>query len=332
LFEQSLAKAFQITSRKGDGAMGGGFAYSLDNKRYHTFDYYLKNRFGGKVGKVALDGGFTCPNIDGRVGTGGCIYCSPRGSGDFAADPAQSITRQIARQRERLREKWPDAGCIAYFQAHSGTYAPVEALRDKYEEALACPDVVGLFIATRADLLAPEVVTLLAELHRRTCLVVELGLQTIHDDTAARINRCHTYAQFLEGYRRLEHAGIAVCVHIINGLPGESREMMLETACVVGALRPHSVKLHMLHILKNTAIAPMFEAGLVPLPEMDAYIQLVCDQLELLPSEIVIQRLTGDAPAGDLIAPLWITHKRRVLNGIDKELARRNSRQGLRLE
>jgi len=307
------------------------FPFSLDNKRYHTWNYYLTRRFGGKVGKVALDGGFTCPNRDGTKGWGGCSYCSPRGSGDYAGDPALDIKEQFAGQRAGMLEKWPGARCIAYLQAYSGTYAPIERLERMFYAVLDNPDVVGLCIATRADVLGPEVMELLEALSRRTWLMVELGLQSIHDVTALRVNRCHSYADFLTGYRRLRQSGIDVCVHIINGLPGETRRMMLETGAAVGALSPHSIKIHMLHVLKDTALVEELRSGKLLLLDQEAYTGLVCDQLELLPPQVVVQRLTGDPPENGLLAPGWVLQKRRVLNGIDRELARRDSWQGKRL-
>lgn len=288
----------------------------------------MRSHFGCKVGKAALDGGFTCPNIDGTKGTGGCIYCSGRGSGDFAPTPEMQISQQYAQQRAVLQRKWPGAKCIAYFQAHSGTYAPLSVLRPLYETALAQPDVAGLCIATRADLLQPDVVEYLAELSRRTFLLVELGLQTIFDDTAQLLNRCHSYQEFLEGYHKLTRAGVAVCVHLINYLPHETTERMLQSVKTVGALNPHSIKLHMLYILQGTPIAEMYRRGEVELPDRDTYIHLVCSQLELIPPQVVVQRLTGDPPRDQLIAPLWAMDKRYILNSIDKEMARRDSWQG----
>ncbi len=308
---------------------GNPFPFSADNKRYHTFDYEMKRMLGRKTVKIPLDAGFTCPNIDGTKGIGGCIYCGSDGAGEFAGK-GQTLAEQFRDGKERICSKWPAAQYLAYFQAHSNTYAPVSRLRPLFEEALALENVVGLCIATRADLLPPEVLGLLDELNRRTFLTVELGLQTVHDRTAERINRCHSYREFLEGYRALAERGIRVCVHLINGLPGENREMMLETARQVAALSPWGIKLHMLHILKGTKLAEEYGRAPFPLLELEEYASLVCDQLEELPPETVVERVTGDGPREKVAAPLWTLRKREVLAAVDKELARRNSFQGCR--
>ncbi len=304
------------------------FAYSGDNKRYYTWNYYLRKRFGEKIAKVSLDGGFTCPNIDGTKGTGGCTYCSHRGSGDFAGSRKLSVVSQLRQGREQMAKKWPDTKIIAYFQAFTNTYAPVERLRALYEPVLAEPGVVGLAVATRADALPEDVVEYLAELCSRTFLMVELGLQSVHDKTAERINRGHTWEEFLEGYHKLIDKNIPVCIHLIDGLPGEDRAMMLATAREVAKLRPFCVKIHLLHVLRGTPIARELAAGEFPLMTLEEYVQTVCDQLEVLPPETVIQRVTGDGKKEDLIGPLWSLQKFVVLNEIDKELYRRGSFQG----
>ena len=306
------------------------FLYSDSNKRYHTYDYYLRHAFGGKCAKLPLDGGFTCPNKDGTCGYGGCIYCSDRGSGDFAPEASMSIAQQICRQKEVFSRKWDVSRCIAYFQAHTNTYAPLDVLKSKFEEALAQEGIVGLNVATRADCLPPDVVAYLAELARRTVLTVELGLQSSNDHTAARINRGHTFADFCDGFARLRRANseIGICVHIIFGLPEEDDQAMLQTVCDVAALRPDQVKIHLLHVLKGTKLAGLYESGeYVPL-ERDRYVRLVADALELLPPETVIGRLTGDGAAEDLLAPLWSRRKTTVINDIDKLLYARDSYQG----
>lgn len=308
--------------------MSNPFPFTLDNKRYHTWNYHMRETFGGKVMKIPLDAGFTCPNIDGSKGRGGCIYCSAAGSGDFAGDSSLAITDQFYAMRKRMSSKWPDAQCMAYYQAHTNTYTTVDKLCAVIEPVLALPEVVGVAIATRADCLPEEIMDYLGALSERTWLLVELGLQTIHDRTAEIINRCHTYADFLQGYRKLTGRGIRVCVHLINGLPGETAEMMRETAYQVGQLQPHSVKIHMLHLLKGTKAAALYAQNNLPLLTREAYVSIVCDQLELLPPEIVLQRLTGDGKAEDMIAPLWTQKKTIVLNEIDKLLVRRESWQG----
>ncbi|MBQ9152000.1 MAG: TIGR01212 family radical SAM protein [Clostridia bacterium] len=309
---------------------GNPFPYTDTNKRYHTYDYWLKSTFGGKCAKIPLDAGFTCPNMDGRRGVGGCIYCSGRGSGDFAEVSAVPLREQYDRQREILSRKWPTERCIPYFQARTNTYAPVERLRAVFCEVLTYPDVVGMNIATRADCLPDAVVALLRELSEETVLTVELGLQTVHDATAALIGRGHTYADFVDGYTRLrEDAPRAlICVHLILGLPGEGEADMLETVRRVADLRPDQVKLHLLHVLKGTVLGEMYEAGKYTPMEREDYTATVVKALELLPPETVVARVTGDGAAEDLLAPLWSRRKREVLNGIDQLLSARNTWQG----
>ncbi|MBQ4598712.1 MAG: TIGR01212 family radical SAM protein [Clostridia bacterium] len=306
------------------------FFYTDSNKRYYTYDYYLRRTFGGKCAKIPLDIGCSCPNIDGSRGRGGCIYCSSRGSGDFADAPTLSIAEQYAAGRERLAKKWEVTRTIPYFQAHTNTYAPADILREKFYAALAQEGVVGMNIATRADCLAPEVLDLLAELAEKTVLTVELGLQSSSDATAERINRCHTYAEFVEGYNALRAASqkIQICVHLINGLPGESFADMERSAHDVAALHPDQVKLHLLHVLRGTRLAAIYERGdYIPLT-LKEYARIVARQLTLLPPDIVIGRITGDGAAADLLAPLWSLRKTNVINTIDKLLYAENLWQG----
>ncbi|MGN0181870.1 MAG: TIGR01212 family radical SAM protein [Candidatus Ornithomonoglobus sp.] len=304
-----------------------GFIYSDDNKRYHTWNYHLRHKFGCKVMKLALNAGFTCPNIDGTKGYGGCTYCSG-GSGDFAGDPKESILKQLEDIKEMMRHKWKDGKYMPYFQAHTNTYAPVDILRERFERVLVQPEVVGISIATRADCLGDDVIDYLSELNERTYLIVELGLQSIFDATGERINRCHTYEEFLEGYNRLKDRGINICVHLIDGLPGETPDMMIESARTVGALMPHCVKLHLLHVLRGTVMAEELKNGKFRLLERDEYVDIVVRQLEVLPHEIIIQRLTGDGARDSLIGPLWSLKKFEVLNAIDKTMAARDTWQG----
>lgn len=306
------------------------FEFSLDNKRYHTWNYHLNKKFGQKVFKVSLNAGFTCPNIDGTKGVGGCIYCSSSGSGDFAGNPNCDIVSQFNEVKEKMHKKWPDAKYIPYFQAHTNTYASVEVLKEKFEPVLKLDGVVGLSIATRADALSDAVVDYLEELSKRTYLIVELGLQSVFDKTGELINRCHTYDEFLKGYEKLQSRGINICVHLIIGLPGETHEMMLESVKKTAQLKPHAIKLHLLHILKGTKIADMYERGEVKTLTRDEYVDIIVDALELIPKDIIIQRLTGDGGKDDLIAPLWSLKKFCVLNEIDKEMVRRNCYQGCR--
>lgn len=310
--------------------MKNNFEYSLDNKRYHTWNYHLMQKFGEKVFKVSLNAGFTCPNIDGTKGYGGCIYCSDTGSGDFAGNPCDSILEQFKTVKGKMHEKWPKAKYIPYFQAHTNTYAPLEVLKEKFEPVLKEEGVVGLSIATRADALPEDVVDYLYELSKKTYLIVELGLQTVFDETGELINRCHTYKEFLEGYKKLSERGINVCVHLIIGLPGETREMMLHSVAEVAKLKPHAVKLHLLHILKGTRLANMYQKNEFKTLSREEYVDIIVDALEMLPKETIIQRLTGDGGKQDLIAPLWSLKKFCVLNEIDKEMVRRNTYQGFR--
>ncbi len=300
-------------------------------KRYNAQSAYLKKRFGKKTVKISLNGGFTCPNRDGAKGTGGCTYCSAKGSGDFGGNPAESISAQFEDVRSRIEKKWgTDLLYIPYFQANTGTYAPLERLKSLYEEALTQKNAVGLAVSTRPDCISAETADYLGKLSGRTYLTVELGLQTVHDRTAARINRCHTYRDFLYGYKLLRSRGVNVCVHIINGLPGETPRMMLETAEKLAELDIHGIKIHQLHVIRGTVLAEQYGRSEFAVLEPEDYVEIVCDQLEILPPQAVIERLTGDGDKRNLIAPLKSTDKRSVLNGIDKELRRRGSVQGIR--
>ncbi|MFZ2539100.1 MAG: TIGR01212 family radical SAM protein [Oscillospiraceae bacterium] len=306
------------------------FIYSDTNKRYHTFDYHLKHKFSSKVFKVSLNAGFTCPNIDGSKGYGGCTYCSSLGSGDFGGSPNLSLKDQFDEIKSNVHNKWPDAKYIAYFQANTNTYAPIETLKLIFEEVLTYKNVVGISIATRADCIPDEVADYLMDLSKRTFLIVELGLQTINDDIGEKINRCHSYGDFLTGFNKLKSRDINVCVHIINGLPNETKEMMLDTINAVAKLNVHSVKLHLLHVIKGTKMAEQYQNNEFELLSLENYINIICDQIERLPKEVVIQRITGDGDKNTLIGPLWSTNKLVVMNSIDKELVRRNSYQGIK--
>lgn len=303
---------------------------SWGEKRYHPWGYHLKQQFGEKIFKVMLDAGFSCPNRDGAITTGGCTFCSTRGSGDFAGRRRDDLITQFHEVKERQHLKWPNAKYIGYFQAYSNTYAPVEELREYYETILQQEGVIGLSIATRPDCLPNEVVELLAELNKKTYLWVELGLQSIHDITGKRINRGHDTACYYEGVEKLRKHNIRVCTHIIFGLPGETQGMMLETVDAVAHMGVQGIKIHLLHLLKKTPLVKEYEAGLFQLMEKDHYIRLVVDALELLPPEMIIHRLTGDGPPDLLIGPMWSRKKWEVLNAIDWELQRRDSWQGKR--
>ena len=296
------------------------FAFTDSNKRYHTYDYYLRTTYGQKCAKIPLDIGCTCPNIDGRCGAYGCIYCSPRGSGDFAA--AGSVSTQIEAARAALGEKWKTARIIPYFQAHTNTYGDLDVLARAYEEALAAEGVVGLHIATRADCLPDEILRVLADLAGKTVLTVELGLQTAFDETAAAIGRGHTFADFTAGYRALREASdkIRIGVHLINGLPGETPEMMLESAAAVAALDPDLVKIHELYVLENTRLADLYRAGRYTPMDEETFIEVTANQLTRLPPRTVIGRLTGDGNARQTLAPRHEKGKISILNGIDRYL------------
>lgn len=310
--------------------MENKFPYSNDNKRYHTWNYHLWHKFGCKVFKVALNGGFTCPNIDGKKGYGGCTYCSDLGSGDFAGNVCDDILTQFDEVRMRMHKKWHEAKYIPYFQAHTNTYAPVSVLKERFEPVMQKENVVGLSIATRADCLEDDVLDYLSELNNRTYLIVELGLQSIFDKTGERINRCHTFEEFLTGYNKLKKRGIHVCVHLIDGLPGEDKDMMIESARTVGLLKPHCIKLHLLHVIKGTRLEKEYFEGKFKLLTLEEYVDIIVSQLEVIPKETVIQRLTGDGGKDILTGPLWSLKKFVVLNEIDKEMLRRDTYQGIK--
>lgn len=304
------------------------FCYTLDNKRYHTLNYHLTKTFGEKVYKAVIDAGFTCPNIDGKCGFGGCAYCFD-GSGEFTNDATLSITEQLTCECDRISIKHKNPKLIAYFQAHTNTYAPVDVLRKKYAEALNFHDVVGLSIATRADCIDERIVDLLCEFSQQTYLTVELGLQTTNDKTAREFNRGYDYKTFLDAYNMLKEKGIRVCVHIINGLMNETQEDMLNTAKTVGKLKPDAVKIHLLHIVGGTKYEKLYnEDKLAPMTK-DGYVDTVCRQLEYIPDETVIERITGDGGRDSLIAPKWSLDKISVLGAIDKEMTARNTYQGI---
>lgn len=308
------------------------FKYSFDNKRYHTWNYYLRNTFGEKVFKVSINAGFTCPNIDGTITSGGCTYCSKEGSGDFAGNPKDNLIKQFYDIKEMMHKKWQNAKYIGYFQAYTNTYAPLEVLKEKYETILELDDVIGLSISTRPDCLEDDVVEYLGQLNKRTNLWVELGLQTIHDSTSKIINRGHDYNTFLAGLEKLKSKNIKTVVHIINGLPGEDYEMMMETARAVAKMDVDGIKIHLLHVIKGTPMEKMLEKGMMKLMTQDEYVNLVCDQLEILPENMIVHRLTGDGKRDELVGPLWSLKKWEVLNQIDDTLKARNSYQGCKFE
>lgn len=307
------------------------FAYSLDNKRYHTLHYHNRVRFGGKVYKAVLDGGFSCPNKDGTKGVGGCIFCDG-GSGYFT-DGTKPVRTQLDCELDRIGKKTAEpVRAVAYFQANTNTYAPAERLHALYSAALEDPRIVGLAVGTRADCLDEAVLDCLEAFSRTTALTVELGMQSMHEDTITRICRGYSHAAFLRGYAALKARGIRTCVHIINGLPWETEEMMLATAQELARLRPDGVKIQMLHIIRGTQLAEQYaDEGFVLLTR-EQYIDLTVRQLELLPPETVIERITGDGDKRKLIAPLWSADKIAVLGGIDQRQRETDSWQGKRYE
>lgn len=287
---------------------------------YLSFNKYLKDKFGQKVYKISLDGGFTCPNRDGKIDTRGCIFCSKGGSGDFAESREMSITSQIENGKKRVKKKIKDGKYIAYFQAFTNTYAPVETLRQKYEEAINHPDIVALSIATRPDCLGDKVLKLLDEINKIKPVFVELGLQTIHPKSAKYIRRGYDLDVYDKAVKDLKKIGVNIVVHVILGLPNESGEDMLETVKYVCESGANGIKLQLLHVIDGTDLAKDYEKGLFKTLEFNEYVNLIVKCVKIIPKDIVIHRLTGDGAKKDLIAPLWSADKKRVLNAINKAL------------
>ena len=308
--------------------MINSFFYSDTNKRYHTLDYFYKHKFGKKVCKISLDGGFTCPNKDGTKGFGGCIYCSKLGSGDFAGKKEKDLITQFYDIQKMMNKKWPDAFYIGYFQANTNTYAKVDVLKQKYEPIIEIDNVVGLNVATRPDAISEECLDYLENLSKRTYLTIELGLQTIHDKTTKLINRGHDLKCFDEMVEKLRKRNINVVVHIINGLPYETKEMMLDTIKHVNNLDIQGIKIHMLHVIQGTALENLYIKEKFHILTKEEYIDIVVSQLELLRPDIVIHRITGDPVKEDLVEPTWLLKKFCVLNDIDKEMVKRDTYQG----
>lgn len=299
-----------------------------DEKRYYSLDYYLKQTYGEKLYKIALDGGMTCPNRDGTLGARGCIFCSAGGSGDFAGDRRTSITEQIEAGKAQSIRKHNGSSYIAYFQAYTNTYAPVSYLRSVFTEAINHPDIRILSIATRPDCLNDDVLALLAELNKKKPVWVELGLQTIHEETAQFIRRGYKLPVFEDALRKLRKIGITVIVHTILRLPGESREMMLDTIRYLNTQDIQGIKLQLLHILKHTDLADYYEKHPFHLPSREEYYELLGMCICNLRPDIVIHRLTGDGPRKLLVAPLWTGNKRQVLNGMQRYFKEQNIWQG----
>ena len=307
------------------------FPYSDDpNKRYHTWNYALRQQFGEKIFKVPIDGGFDCPNRDGTVAKGGCTFCSVSGSGDMIVAPSDPLPLQFQKEIQLMHQKWPTVDqYIVYFQNFTNTHAPVDVIRHRFEQVVNEKGVVGLSIGTRPDCLPDEVVNYLAELNERFYLWVELGLQTTFEETSAAINRAHDYQTYLDGVAKLRKHGIRVCTHLINGLPGETPAMMRENVRrTIQDSDIQGIKLHLLHLMTNTKMMRDYNEGRLQLMSKEAYVSVICDQLEMIPPEIVIHRLTGDAPFETIIGPMWSLKIWEVLNAIDAEMKRRNSYQG----
>ncbi|MFV0479679.1 MAG: TIGR01212 family radical SAM protein [Anaerorhabdus sp.] len=304
------------------------FQYTNDNKRYHTWNYYLRNHFGSKVFKVPLDAGFTCPNRDGHCGTGGCTFCSERGSGDFIFK-SSSLLEQYNQGKLMMEKKWPDAKTIPYFQSYTNTYGTLDKIEQCLSPFLDHAEVVAIAIGTRADCLEDEKLEFLNKCSDKKEIWIELGLQSVHDETAKKINRGHDFSVLKDCVQRIQSTNCKICLHIINGLPGESADMMLETIKKVNELKVDAVKIHMLHLINGSTLTQQYLAVPFPILSQEEYVDIVCKQLQLLHPSIIVQRLTGDAKKEDLIAPLWTIKKTITINEIDKQMARKNWTQGM---
>lgn len=300
----------------------------MESKRYNAFSEELKRVFGCRVHRISIDAGFTCPNRDGSIGTGGCIYCGGRGSGSFGIARSLSIAGQIEDGKGIMTRKYKAKKFIAYFQAYTNTYEAAEFLKGTYDEALSVKDVVGLIVATRPDCLPAEILNLMEEYSQKTYFWLELGLQSLSDRTLKFINRGHDVATFVEAVKRCKERGIRISAHIILGLPGESRGEMFASADAINDLGIDGIKLHLLHVMKDTPLAGLYARGEASVMERDEYVGLVCDYLERLRPEVLVQRMTGDGGRDHLIAPLWSLSKWEALNAIDDEMKRRGSFQG----
>lgn len=305
------------------------FKNTNNNKRYYTLDYFLKKKFKSKVFKISLDAGFSCPNKDGKIGFGGCIYCLNGSKSNISNN--EDLIKQFNEIKNKLSKKWPNSKYIAYFQAGTNTYAPLKILKEKYETVLNLDNVVGISIATRADAISKDCLDYLIDLNKRTYLTIELGLQTIHDKTSKLINRCHDLNTFDKMVKLLRKNNINVVVHIINGLPGETRQMMIDTVKHINNLDIQGIKIHMLHILKNTKLSKLYYEKPFKILEKNEYVDIVCEQIENLNDNIVINRLTGDPDKKYIIEPTWSLKKLSVIDDIDKILEKRKTYQGFNL-
>ena len=306
------------------------FKYSCDNKRYHSLSFYNKQKYGCKVYKAAINASLTCPNIDGRLGVGGCIYCES-GSAYFT-NKNLSVKEQITAEIERINKNGKQNKFIAYFQSNTNTYTDIDTLKNMLDTACGFDEVVGVTLSTRTDCIDDEKLELLLKYNEKKEISLEFGLQSIHNETLKLINRCQTFENFLKGYEKVKKYGLRSCIHIINGLPNETADMMLETAKEVGLLSPDGLKIHMLHISKGTRLAEMYKENPFYLLNREEYIDIVVNQLMFIPESTVIERLTGDGDKLKLIAPIWTTDKIAVLGGIDKRMAELNVFQGMELD
>ncbi|MGG7079136.1 TIGR01212 family radical SAM protein [Clostridium sardiniense] len=299
-----------------------------NGKRYHSLNYFLRNKFDEKVFKISLDGGFSCPNRDGTISIGGCLFCSESGSGDYAGNRVLSIGKQFCDIKEMMNKKWKEGKYIAYFQAFTNTYAPVEELRRKYEEAISQEGVVALAIATRPDCLGDDVLDLLEEINKDIYVWVELGLQTVSDETARKINRGYKLEVYEDAIKRLKERNIDFVTHCIFGLPGETKEDMLKSVDYIAHSGSKGIKFHLLHLMKNTPMVKLYERGELEFVSQDDYIDLICKSIAMLPEDMIVHRLTGDAPRDLLIGPIWSLKKWEILNAIDKALIDNEIYQG----
>lgn len=304
------------------------FPYSLDNKRYHTYNYYLKTRYQSKVAKVIINGDFTCPNRDGKKGFGGCTFCSGKGSGDANQVLYEDVLIQYTKNKQVMNHKWQNRYYIPYFQAFSNTYGPLNKIKSLIDPFLKFEEVVEIAIATRCDCLEDEVVDYLAKVNEIKPLTIELGLQSSNDQTAKLINRGHSFEEFKNGLAKLNHRKIKTCIHIMNGLPYESIDDMYRTILDIRDLDFFALKIHMLHILNNTRMAKEYLDNGFNLISRKEYIELVVRQLEAISPKVVIERLTGDPIKDDLIAPSWVLNKTTILNDIDKLMLKNDTWQG----
>ncbi len=299
-----------------------------NGKRYHSLNYFLRHKFNEKVFKISLDGGFSCPNRDGTISIGGCLFCSESGSGDYAGDRHLSISKQFSDVKKMMNKKWKEGKYIAYFQAFTNTYAPVEELRRKYNEAIQEEGVVALAIATRPDCLGDDVLDLLEEINKKIYVWVELGLQTFSDETARKINRGYKLEVFEDATRRLKEKNIDFVTHCIFGLPGETKEDMLKTVDYIAHSGSKGIKFHLLHLMKHTPMVKLYDRGELQFVSKEDYIDLICKSIARLPEDMVVHRLTGDAPRDLLIGPMWSLKKWEILNAIDKALIDNDIYQG----